>query len=82
MENLDLATRYNEYMMISLRLLEGVSWKAIEKQFGEAYIAHTQSILDLQIAEGKIYLTQSGFAIAKQARFLADGIASDYFIVS
>ncbi|MEN9697180.1 MAG: hypothetical protein RLZ56_601 [Bacteroidota bacterium] len=82
LENLDLATRYNEYMMISLRLLEGVSWKAIEKQFGEAYIAHTQSILDLQIAEGKIYLTPSGFAIAKQARFLADGIASDYFIVS
>jgi oxygen-independent coproporphyrinogen-3 oxidase len=81
LENLDLATRFNEYMMISLRLLEGVDWKTIETSFGPAFIEHTKTVLATHINEEKIITNQHGFAIAKQARFLADGIASDYFIV-
>lgn len=81
LEHLATVTKYNEYMMISLRLLEGVTWNAIETDFGEAYLAHTKNILETHLQQGKVYTTQNGFAINKKARFLADGIASDYFIV-
>ncbi len=80
-ENLEIATRYNEYMMISLRLLEGFKLEEIEKRFGKAYLAHTQLTLTPLIAEGKINQSENRFAITKNARFLADGIASDFFIV-
>lgn len=80
-ENLDLATRYNEFMMISLRLLEGVNLATLQNEFGAAYVEHTQTIKAGHVAAGKIRETTEGFAITKQARFLADGIASDYFII-
>jgi oxygen-independent coproporphyrinogen-3 oxidase len=80
-ETLDMASRYNEYMMISLRLLEGVQMTAIQQQFGDAFVAHTNAVLLQFILNGKIEKTEAGFTIAKHARFLADGIASDFFIV-
>jgi oxygen-independent coproporphyrinogen III oxidase len=80
-EQLDLSTKYNEFMMISLRLLEGVDMQQIETRFGLAYKQHTHSILADYLLNGKIELTEKGFTISKQARFLADGIASDFFIV-
>jgi oxygen-independent coproporphyrinogen-3 oxidase len=81
LEALSTVTRFNEYMMTSLRLLEGVDMSEVDKHFGEAFVAHTQQVLTPLLAEGKLINTTSGFAIAKNARFLADGIASDFFIV-
>jgi oxygen-independent coproporphyrinogen III oxidase len=80
-EQLELVTQYNEYMMISLRLLEGFSMAVIESRFGFAYLEHTKTIAKSLLDEGKIEATAQGFTITKNARFLADGIASDFFIV-
>jgi len=80
-EVLEEATRYNEFMMISLRLLEGVDMEKVNAIFGAAYLKHTQNIMEALQKEGKLIYTDKGFAIAKQARFLADGIASAFFIV-
>jgi oxygen-independent coproporphyrinogen-3 oxidase len=80
-ENLEVVTQYNEYVMISLRLLEGISLTEIESRFGEAYLQHTLVIANELLAMGKIENTSKGYAIVKNARFLADGIASDFFIV-
>jgi coproporphyrinogen III oxidase-like Fe-S oxidoreductase len=49
--------------------------------FGTAYLKHTQNIMDALQKEEKLIQTTKGFAITKQARFLADGIASAFFIV-
>jgi hypothetical protein len=38
-------------------------------------------VLETFLVNGKIETTLKGFTIAKDARFLADGIASDFFIV-
>ena len=81
MESLNKAARYNEFMMISLRLLEGVDLHILEARFGEAYLAHTKSILKPLLAAEKLIITNAGFAIPQHARFLADGIASDFFMV-
>ena len=80
-EHLEIVTQYNEYMMISLRLQVGVSLTEIEKRFGIAYLEHTKTIAKSLFDEGKIETTAKGFTITKNARFLADGIASDFFIV-
>ncbi len=80
-EQLETVTQYNEYIMISLRLQEGLSLAEIEKRFGSAYLDHTKSIAKSFVSEGKIIATEMGYAIEKKARFLADGIASDFFIV-
>ena len=80
-EQLEIVTQYNEYMMISLRLQIGVSLTEIEKRFGIAYLEHTKTIAKSLLDEGKIETTPQGFTITKNARFLADGIASDFFIV-
>ena len=53
----------------------------IEKRFGSAYSQHTKDVLETFLVNGKIETTLKGFTIAKDARFLADGIASDFFIV-
>ena len=80
-EQLDISAKYNEFMMISLRLLEGVDLAQIEARFGSGYLQHTNAILKDYLLNGKIEQTKNGFTIAKEARFLADGIASDFFIV-
>jgi oxygen-independent coproporphyrinogen-3 oxidase len=79
-ENLETSTRFNEYIMISLRLLDGVNFQEIEDHFGAAYLAHTINIKDQLNNLGQLQNTQKGFRIAKEARFLADGIASEFFI--
>lgn len=82
LETLALATRYNEYMMISLRLLEGVDLNEIQTRFGDAYLQHTQYVKNELIEKQQLVTSEKGFAIAKNARFLADGIASEFFITN
>jgi oxygen-independent coproporphyrinogen III oxidase len=80
-EHLDRATQYNEFMMIRLRLLEGFSMEEIKDQFGDVYVQHTLQVLTSLLLQEKIENTPLGYAIPKKARFLSDGIASDFFIV-
>lgn len=81
LEILEEVTRYNEFMMISLRLIDGVNTAVLSEKFGASYLAHTLAVIETLQKENKIIHTSDGFAIAKQARFLADGIASEFFIV-
>ena len=60
---------------------EGMNPGKVNAIFGAAYLKHTQNIMEALQKEGKLIYTDKGFAIAKQARFLADGIASAFFIV-
>ena len=80
-EQLDEVAKYNEFMMIRLRMLEGFSLQEINNVFGSAYTKHTQEILNGFLTAGKIERVNDHYRITKQARFLADGIASDFFIV-
>jgi oxygen-independent coproporphyrinogen-3 oxidase len=81
-EKLETATRYNEYMMISLRLLAGVNFQEIQDRFGEAYLKHTLLVKDQFKNSNQLQNNELGFTISKNSRFLADGIASEFFITS
>lgn len=81
-EKLDLVTQFNEYLMISLRLSEGFSLAHIKTQFGESYVQHTRAIAKQFINTKQLQSSASGYTLSPSARFFADGIASDFFIVN
>jgi oxygen-independent coproporphyrinogen-3 oxidase len=78
-EVLPLATRYNEYMMTSLRCMEGFQKNYIESNFGKDFLEHTQTIVNGMLQKEWLTPTPNGYAITKKAKFLADGIASSFF---
>jgi oxygen-independent coproporphyrinogen-3 oxidase len=80
-EILTEANRYNEYMMTSLRRMEGFDLDWIAEKFGQPYLDH--SIAMLKEMETKNIFKQNGnqFSLNDEAKFFADGIASDFFIL-
>ncbi|RDY57869.1 radical SAM family heme chaperone HemW [Flagellimonas nanhaiensis] len=81
-ETLSKMDRYNEYVMTGLRTIWGVSLEKIKTDFGDNYLEYlnqqSKKYLDtnLLVAEdGKLLATKKG-------KFLADGIASDLFMIN
>ena len=82
LENLSLAQKFNEYMMISIRKSEGFSIPYIKDVFGEKYWAHSLPLVAKYEKLHQLKATQEGFALTKEAKFFADGIASDFFWIN
>jgi len=80
-EYLTEANRYNEYMMTSLRRMEGFDLDLIRTTFGQNYLDH--SIARINELHSKDVFQQIGnqYSLKNEAKFLADGIASDFFIL-
>ena len=78
-ETLAAHTKYNEYMMVSLRCQEGFSLQYIIDQFGTSFYDHSYKIAEQFVAKKLLVKTEIGFALSKSAKFFADGIASDFF---
>jgi len=66
-------------MMISLRCMEGFSTQTILDRFGNDYLNHSLLIASNFEAKGQLIKTATGFTLTKEAKFFADGIASDFF---
>lgn len=80
-ENLDLRTRYNEYILTALRTAKGVSVTSLQQQFGPDFERHFLNVLAeceptwYQFLGDKVRLTRAG-------KHFADRMASDLFILS
>lgn len=81
-EQLPVATKYNEYIMISLRCMEGFSLEYITQNFGPEFHAHTLEITQGFLAKKWLNETSQGYTLKKSAKFFADGIASDFFWIN
>ncbi|MEI6188919.1 MAG: radical SAM family heme chaperone HemW [Chitinophagia bacterium] len=79
LETLSLHTKFNEYMMVSLRCQEGFSLQYIDEQFGSSFHQHSKEIAEKFITKKLLVKTESGYTLSKSAKFFADGIASDFF---
>ncbi|MGB0777793.1 MAG: radical SAM family heme chaperone HemW [Flavobacteriaceae bacterium] len=71
--------RYNEYMMTGLRTDYGVSKKYLQENFGTQGLNQFLKDSEKYRVHGEIIETQEVFLLSHQARFKADGIASDLF---
>lgn len=85
-EILSAENRFNEYIMTGLRTIWGVSLTKIESEFGEEifqnFIKNTHPFIKkdlLKIEEDTAF--NKILTTTKKGKFLADGIASDLFIV-
>lgn len=80
-EELNLNTRYNEYVMTSLRTHWGCDLDYIKEHFGIEYLdyllKHSQSFLE----SGKLIRAENKLILSSQGKLLADKIASDLFSV-
>lgn len=84
LEQLTEAQQLNEYIMTSLRTMEGLSLqKILQIQPGEPGMATVQQLkkaAEKYISQGLMVLQQEILIITPQGRFLADGIAADLFV--
>ena len=78
-EILTATQQLNEYIMISLRMIEGLSLIIIEERFGK------KIRFDLQVASkkwengGKLICSEEKIVLTKEGKLFADGIAADLF---
>nr|WP_299488118.1 radical SAM family heme chaperone HemW [uncultured Allomuricauda sp.] len=81
-ETLTKRDRYNEYVMTGLRTIWGVSLDKIEKEFGEEYANYIHQQAEKYIEQDLISFTEGKLLTTNKGKFLADGIASDLFMVN
>ena len=79
-ETLTRVQRINEYLMTSLRTMEGISLNFLEKNWGEESKHEVIKAAQLHIAQQNIALQDQYIILTAQGKFLADGIAADLFV--
>ena len=81
-EILSKTDRYNEYIMTGLRTIWGVSISKIEKDFGSSYLNYLENQSKKYIKEELLQLENKILKTTNKGKFLADGIASDLFMLN
>ena len=72
---------YNEMLMIGLRTSKGVNLKQMKMQFSGEMMHKLAKCIEPKIHEGTLDIDQNHLKFNKKHWFLADGIASDLFLV-
>ncbi len=73
--------RLNEMLMIGLRTAKGVDYNALKSQFPPKLIDQIEKIVQRKSTEGLLQVIDGRLIIPEKHWFLADGIASDLFVV-
>jgi len=81
-EILSVNDRYNEYIMTGLRTVWGVSLLRIQTEFGQKYFDYLLEQSKKFILDGLLSIENDILTTTKKGKFLADGIASDLFLVN
>lgn len=81
-ETLSKSDCYNEYIMTGLRTVWGVSLERIEKEFGDDFLEYLESQSEVFLQEGLLAVENGILKTTLKGKFLADGIASDLFLVN
>lgn len=76
-ESLDLETRYNEYVMTSLRKAEGVEMTRLISLFGESLADYFRKMARCYLDEGKMIEEKGFFRLSEEGIFISDFIIED-----
>ncbi len=79
-EELDMETRYNEYIMTSLRTMWGVDADYAERAFGKVCADYLKKESNRLLKSGFLQEKGSRFILSRRGKFLADGIIARLFI--
>lgn len=78
-ETLTVTQQLNEYVMTSLRTMEGLSLDHVEKTFGKEKRVQLLVMGDKYLKTGKLILLNEHLVLTKEGKLFADGIAGDLF---
>lgn len=81
-EVLSKRDRYNEYIMTGLRTIWGVSLKKIRNDFGPKYAEYLKKQSEKYVRQHLLFWDGEILLTTKKGKFLADGIASDLFMIN
>ncbi len=82
-EELSTDTRFNEYVMTSLRTKWGVDYEFIKNNFDSDYLSYLTKEAKIYLSNQELTLKEERYLVLTDAgKLLADQIASDLFIVS
>lgn len=73
--------QFNEMIMIGLRTTWGVDLTSLKNKFSERLLEHFQTEIKTKIEEGILIIENDHLKIPEKHWFMADGIASDLFLV-
>ena len=80
-EILSVEQQINEYIMTSLRTLEGLSLVYISNQWGESFANIIEQAASDLLIKGYANLVDNNLVLTNNGKLMADGIASDLFFV-
>lgn len=80
-EILSQEDRYNEYIMTGLRTIWGVSLARIEEEFGTKFLDYLLKQAAKFVADDLLSIVENTMKTTRKGKFLADGIASDLFVL-
>ncbi|PWN62275.1 radical SAM family heme chaperone HemW [Chryseobacterium oncorhynchi] len=80
-EILSLEDQFNEMIMIGLRTIWGVDLKSLKDKFNDRFLEHFQNEIKQKMEAGTLIIEDNHLKIPEKHWFMADGIASDLFIV-
>ena len=80
-EDLDLNTRYNDYILTSLRTMWGVRFDDLVKNFGEAHFQHFLKEAETFVLRNEIDLDDHKAILTKKGMLISDSIMSSLFVV-
>lgn len=88
-EDLSTEDRYNEYVMTGLRTIWGISTEKVQKEFGFKFKEHLLEKSARFVEEGFLEINENIvqnnedliIKTSQKGKFLADGIASDLFVI-
>ena len=78
-EILTVTQQLNEYIMTSLRTMEGLNLTTVEERFGKKISRDLKSASEKWKAGDKLLLEDEKIILTKEGKLFADGIAADLF---
>ena len=72
--------KMNEYIMISLRTMEGLNVERIKKEFGHGNAERTIITAQKYIVQNKLVAENGNLKLTNEGKLFADGIAADLFL--
>jgi coproporphyrinogen III oxidase-like Fe-S oxidoreductase len=78
-EGLSLSDRYNEYVMTTLRTIEGIDVDVLGEKFGLQLQAYCMQEALPFVKEGRLTFVGNNLTLTRDGKFFADGIASALF---
>lgn len=81
-EELDITTQYNDFVITSLRTMWGLPLKEVEEKFGTELRQYCYKNAQKHIKNNKLELSDDSLYLTKEGIFISDGIMSDLLWVN